>query len=300
MRDVAADAGVATDASTNEAISRSVQLVVSVVSQTTVIVGSLFYFGYVRASSTFSYLGLDISLLGFSTVDYVIRSGNSIFVPVLILACLLLYFRLAVELLRRLLALRPRNPVEDKNGARTAWVAAVVIASTCILVVPPALQWSFGDTIRAGVFFLFVLVAGLVSIITTGLSGVLRSGRLRTLLGSLAIPVSTIAVAIFFFATALQAQDVGVRVGRQVEQGAADRPSIVVYSETPLGVADGNGITVEPLGEASGRYKYRIVGLRLLIASDDKYFLMKPKERASRADVVVIAEQEVRIDVTGG
>ena len=277
--------------------SESIQFLVSVVSQTTIIVGSLFYFGFVRTSSTFGYLGLDVTLLGFSTVDYVLRSGNAVFIPLILIASLLLYLRLATELLRRVLKLRPRGDTVDVG--HKSWTFAAALASACTLMIPVAVQWSFARTVSITVFLLLFLVAIVVAAVRFGLGGAAPPpGRLRAITNSSMVPLGAIAVAIFFYATALQAQDVGVRVGREIEQQAAKRPSIVVYAETPLGLSSTAGVVVEALPLIEERYKFRIVGLRLLTASGDKYFLLRPNGSASRADIVVIAEQDVRIDVT--
>jgi hypothetical protein len=55
-----------------------------IASQTAVLTAVLFYFGWARANAAFGYFGVDLSLLGFSTSDYLLRSTNSAFRPLLL------------------------------------------------------------------------------------------------------------------------------------------------------------------------------------------------------------------------
>jgi len=59
------------------------RLATIVASQTALLTAVLFYFGWARTSTTFAYFGVDVSLLGFSTSDYLLRSVNSAFRPLL-------------------------------------------------------------------------------------------------------------------------------------------------------------------------------------------------------------------------
>jgi hypothetical protein len=53
----------------------------TVTSQTALVIGLLYYFGWVRTQATFAYFGVDTSLIGYGTSDYVLRSVEAAFQP---------------------------------------------------------------------------------------------------------------------------------------------------------------------------------------------------------------------------
>jgi hypothetical protein len=57
-------------------------IVGTIASQTALITGLLYYFGWAREQSTLTYFGLDTSLVDYSTADYVLRSVNVAFTPI--------------------------------------------------------------------------------------------------------------------------------------------------------------------------------------------------------------------------
>lgn len=52
-----------------------------VVAPTTLLTSLLFFFGYMRSSALWDRFGLDLSVLGFSTQDYLLRGIDSVWVP---------------------------------------------------------------------------------------------------------------------------------------------------------------------------------------------------------------------------
>ena len=69
----------------------------------TLIVGLLFYFGWVRTAANAQALGQDPSIFEFSTTDYVLRSVSSLFFPLLVLTASALLALLAHERVQRAL-----------------------------------------------------------------------------------------------------------------------------------------------------------------------------------------------------
>lgn len=61
-----------------------------VASQTALIIGLFYYFGWVRTQATFAYFGVDTSLIGYSTPNYVLRSIDAEFRPFLYAALITL------------------------------------------------------------------------------------------------------------------------------------------------------------------------------------------------------------------
>jgi hypothetical protein len=75
------------DRQTADAIWRTVGWVVG---QSALLAALLLFFGWARTRATFAHFGVDLSLLEFSTTDYIIRSVNSAYEPTLRLGVVLL------------------------------------------------------------------------------------------------------------------------------------------------------------------------------------------------------------------
>ncbi len=57
----------------------------TIVAPVTVLGALLFYFGYVTSASEYSYFGIDVDTIGLSTQDYIMRSPQTLLVPLLVL-----------------------------------------------------------------------------------------------------------------------------------------------------------------------------------------------------------------------
>ena len=68
-------------------LSRTARIVGTVVAPTTLVTALLFYFGWSHAYWFFEYFGVDSSLLGLTTRDYLMRSLDGLFVPMVVVAC---------------------------------------------------------------------------------------------------------------------------------------------------------------------------------------------------------------------
>src|SRR5262245_8034237 len=62
----------------------TVRALLSVVAPTTLVVGLLFYFGWARTNAQAHALGLDDSLFGYSTRDYILNSVSSMYWPLFV------------------------------------------------------------------------------------------------------------------------------------------------------------------------------------------------------------------------
>lgn len=69
-------------------VERWVRAAASFLAPTTVLIGLLYYFGYVRSVALYNYFGVDPSTLGLSTQDYLLRSVDALYVPLGSLALL--------------------------------------------------------------------------------------------------------------------------------------------------------------------------------------------------------------------
>ena len=63
-------------------VSRALRTVASVAAPTSLLTALLFYFGWSHAFYFFDYFGVNSTVLGLSTQDYLMRSVDGLFVPV--------------------------------------------------------------------------------------------------------------------------------------------------------------------------------------------------------------------------
>src|SRR4029079_11853400 len=65
-------------------LQTTVRGLLSIVAPTTLVVGLLYYFGWARTSAQAHALGLDDSLFGYSSQDYILNSISSMYWPLLV------------------------------------------------------------------------------------------------------------------------------------------------------------------------------------------------------------------------
>ena len=80
-------AGSEDGAGTTSGISQLARIVGTIVAPTTLLTSVLFYFGWVHAYNFFDYFGVNSTVLGLTTQDYLMRSLDGLFVPMTVVAC---------------------------------------------------------------------------------------------------------------------------------------------------------------------------------------------------------------------
>jgi hypothetical protein len=273
----------------SEGVNKTGEMLVVLLSQTAILAGSLFYFGYIRTQSTFGYFGVDVSLLGFSSVDYVVRSGPPIFLPVVCFAVVYLYFFCCVELIRAIAKIGP------SGGYRQ--LASVSISISVMML----------TLLLAAVLLESVIdIEGLLLIYASAALAMAGAKLIRlagghagwTLASLLTVPILIVSIALFFLANSLQAYKVGIDISRKLERELGAQPEIELLSERRLGIVDGGGVMTVTIQGSDEKYKYRTTGLKLLIASDGRYFLLRSKPDRSPGEVFVISVADsVRVNV---
>ncbi len=73
------------DKPTGTQLEQWVSIGATIVAPVTVLGALLFYFGYVTSASEYSYFGIDVDTIGLSTQDYIMRSPQTLLVPLLVL-----------------------------------------------------------------------------------------------------------------------------------------------------------------------------------------------------------------------
>ena len=277
----------------------TVRGILSLVAPTTLVVALLYYFGWARTSAEAHALGLDDSLFGYSTQDYVLRSISSMYWPLFIGAVALLtgLFLHAVitawldndTSLRRmrhgrmlafglaftgfvLLALGIAGERVQHPSRFVSLYAPVAITVTIVLLAYAA--HLFG---RYGPAFGDVELTG-------------TTDYLAPLAWSLVIGLLLLSL---FWSVSHYAGVRGVDLAIDAEQAIPRQPSVTIYSARRLYLEP--PVTERRLPDSTAAYRYRYTGLKLLFRSEHKYFL-RPSDPTDARNIVIAESPDLRFE----
>lgn len=242
----------------------------AVVAPTSMVTALLYFFGWSHAYWFFHYLGVDSSLLGFGTTDYLMRSIDALFVPMTVAAVGGLAVLWGHTLLRSRLA----------AGARPRLLPRLlpVMAGTGLVLAFGGLWSAVTHTFLSDIIGLAPLcLAGGVCLLVYTL-------RLRPHLAGTPPPGPTVRafewVMVFvlvglcvFWAEVDYSAAAGQTRARQFVAELPAQPPVVLYSEKDLGLA-GPGITVTRCQDPRAAYPFRYDGLRLVTQPGNQYLLL--------------------------
>ncbi|GAA3384616.1 hypothetical protein [Cryptosporangium minutisporangium] len=274
-------------------LSRWLEVVTTIAGTVTLTGAILFYFGWARTAAAFGYFGIDLSVLDLSFRDYLLRSVNSAFGVLgtavgLTLVALLAHRYVLEELQQNPRLVKVLGQVLLGAGALAVLVgvlAAIGLAARLAAwpVAPPAL--------------LIGLALGIYGSHLTGraraeIDPTPRTPPAPSMYGLLAV----VAVLLIFWTTSSYASYGGNLAARRLAADVDSRPHVVIYSKTDLGLS-GPGTSPRSLPRASGRYRFRYDGLRLLIKSGERFFLLPAGWTRARGSVLVIRDSpDIRVE----
>jgi hypothetical protein len=273
------------------------------VSQTVVLTGLLYYFGWVRTQADFGYFGINTSLLDYTTSDYLIRSVGSSF-PLVTGLILVAFALLGIH--RWILA----HAVSTEKSAgkilsvcvSTAPILGAALAAVVLLRLffPRQIVWPQGLALP----LMLVSAVGVL-----GYSGHLRSlfrealdgkqkehqsgieKRLRALL-----LVALGVLGVLWWVT-LYAAQVGEQLAVDTVANLRDEPEVFIYSGERMAIA-GPGIAVNEIQGTGSKYRYRYSGLRLLVQAGGKYVLLPVGWKSGRDSVFLVpVDGAIRLDI---
>jgi hypothetical protein len=258
-------------------LKSTIETIASVIAPTTLIMALLYYFGWARATATYNHFGIDQSGLGFSIQDYLLRSTNSAFRP--------LSFLLLVGLLVGWLQVRLARTLEAETPTRLVSLLVGTARVVGALLLFIGLISRFGPVVY-NIRFPVVplsLASGVSLLVYAGWLGQRwepdRGGSRKARVSPSWLPalrrglVWAFVIVNLFAAVASYADLRGAELGRQLEAHLAVRPGVVLYSVDPLGL-EGPGVGRTSLTKSASRFQFRYVGLKLIVRSGGKYFLV--------------------------
>ncbi|QQQ79792.1 hypothetical protein IOD16_16190 [Saccharothrix sp. 6-C] len=250
----------------------------------TVLTGLLVYFGWRRSDVQARELGLDSAVLGMSTTDYVLRSVGPVF--------LLLAVVVGIALVCRWLEPRVRAATA-RPGARARALSASLSAAWLVL---PALAVVIGLLVPVTSFYAFPLAVGGGILLSLHAARLRRPDAHPTWTRVLGFAVGSLSL---FWSAGNYAEVRGVELAREYAEDLHGQTAVVVYAPQRLHIT-APGACEEPLPAEGSRYRFRYAGLRLLAKVGAKYFLVSDGWTRDRGTVVVLADDDLRVELGHG
>jgi hypothetical protein len=277
----------------------------------TLVTAIMFYFGWRRSDVQARVMGIDVSLFGYSSQDYVLRSLSSLYLPLIVLSGMALgWLRLHQRVVR--VVSSPGGMSERRRLAARSWTSGVAVGAAAVaasgvlftllagLTSPPiGVRWlatrlQGSQWVVPLVIVVATLTAAYVGWIHRRLQPVQdtwpRLPLWQTLLPAVLVG-GTVVLSTFWLL-----EEYASAVGRGYAQQLAntvDRLSrTVVISPRPLGIV-APGVHEERLGAPdSPAVLYRTTGLRLLARSGGKVLLVHDGWNPSTGTVIVLPDSD--------
>jgi hypothetical protein len=256
----------------------------------TILTALLFYFGWARSDQQASAMGLDVTLFGYSTQDYVLRSIRALYVPLLVIAGALTACLAAHGLVLRVLGSEARRPRLHVLG----WV----LLAGGLVAVGGSVSWALARPRTLPLVIPLVLAAGTaVAAYGRWLAAVTNANStatgqlmpwqraLRTFL------IGAIITLALFWELSDFAGVVGRASAQQLAASVPAMPRATAYSSVPLAI-QAPGVVEETLGVAADppAARYRTTGLRLLVRSGGRFFFVHDGWSPQSGTVIVIPD----------
>lgn len=262
-------------------------LVERVIAPTTLLVALTYYFGWQYTQARTAYLGVDVTLLDFSTQDYVTRSADALFVP---LGALALAGLACIEMNAFACRAVDRAPRSKKvmwaiRGLRIAGallLAVGVYGAIWQLPVRPRALWTL--TPAAGIL-LIAFAARLAQ------RRAHARGRVPPVDMTRKVLVAAVVAMSLFWTVSDYATHLGKRRSAELADALERRPGVIVFSRDRLMLA-GPGVHEKPIADPRSLYRYRYWGLRLLSRSGGRYFFLPADWTREEGDVFTLSDSE--------
>jgi hypothetical protein len=259
----------------------ALRLIATVGSPIAIATGLLFYFGWVRASVQAKRLGYDTAILDWSIQDYILRSINVLFIPLmtlLVVALLLLWLHQRL-VLRIVTSGRPGTAARWLPRAlRASWLMWVAVGITLVVIAEPL----------SGAIIPATITLALLCALYGDLLERRMTGETRTSTAATALLLILLAFSMFWNTERL-ARVMGEGYADQIVSNPRQLLAVTVYSPKSLEI-DVHGVVETKLGTAESAYRYRYEGLRLVQRSGDRYLLMSERWDAGSSRIIVLRD----------
>jgi hypothetical protein len=263
-----------------------VRLLGTVVAPTTLLTSLLFYFGWSHAYYFYDYFGVNSTLLGLTTRDYVQKAVDGLFVPMMVVTCVGLLALWAHSLLRARLAQGP-HPLLLRLVAAIAAVGLVLAVGGfwSVFAATPLRRYLYGTAAPLSLALGVLLLVYAVHQWRPVTGGRRAAGPPWGRVAEWAAVFVLVGLSLFW-----AANNYSVAVGRQrAYQMVLDlprEPGVVLFSERSLSLA-APGVREVRCKDPQAGYRFRYDGLKLLPQSGDQYLLL-PATWSRRNGVAIL------------
>jgi hypothetical protein len=261
----------------------------------TIVTALMIYFGWARSAKQAQYMGLDVSLFGFSTQDYVLLSTSTLYIPLLAIAALTLGWLVLHHRLSRALNRSASQRARLRMAGRAALAAGLLAAAGAVVTATL-------DQDRAPLVLPLALAAGTAAAAYGAwLTRAANDHRatepgplpwqhaLRTLL------IGGLITLALFWELSNYAGVVGRGYALKIAASIPSLPRATAYSATPLGI-QAPGVLEETLnvgpGPGKATMRYQTTGLRFLIRSGGRIFLLHDGWTPQHGTVIVLPDND--------
>jgi hypothetical protein len=232
----------------------------SIVAPVTALTTLLFYFGYVSTRQEYLFFGLDVDTIGLTTQDFVMRSGQPLLVPLIVLPLATAGVILGARRLRPWL-------VGHQRVAEIIGSGLLVIGVLLLVAYQFVGDWPYYLVATP----LVLALGGMVAAYAAGLRHAPVPARVALWL---------VVAAGVFWATTTVAQWSGAGLALEQAQHLDELPQVVVDTPERLYLTSPD-IAETALPSVQGqKFAYRYRGWRLLIQKGDRMFLVPCQQTA--------------------
>lgn len=259
---------------------------------TTVLTALAYYFGWVLTNSRSRHFGIDASALGYSTQDYLLRSADALFVPLgsaIVLALAIVSLHATVK---RLVADARAWPRLRRAAYGAIGAGGVLFAFGAVAVFEPVAfspHYLFASASPGiGIALLAYGVYLLERVKAASAKARVPFGDVTTRRAAVTL-VALLIVLSGFWTASKYADALGRGRAQDLAASLSAQPGVTVFSPRRLHI-DAPGVTERRLTGEDGGYRYRYAGLRLLVRSNAKYFLVPDGWRRAGGIAIVLAD----------
>lgn len=272
------------------------------VAPSTLVIALSYWFGWTLTNARSAYFGIDSSTLGYSTTDYILRSADAAFVPVAMVLLAVLAAILLHGWIQRAVV-TSRGPATVRRGA--AGSAALGVFLTFFAI------WAMFRPLPVATSYLVPpVILGLGPALIAYSAWTLRNvrppgeGPADQVVpgwerGGYVI-AAMLALLGIFWASSSYAAALGRGRAEALAGNLSGQPAVTVFSVRSLGISAA-GVTVSRIATADTAYKFRYSGLRLLVHSAGKYFLVNDGWSRQQGVTIVLPDtSDIRMEFTPG
>jgi hypothetical protein len=276
--------------------------IAAVVPPTTLFTALAFWFGYVFTGARTSYFGVDSSTLEYTTADYLVRSADAVIVPAVVFLAIILA-SLGTHALVLFIVRPGRGMKWIRVGSLTLSMLGTVLLSVglrTMFVSVPGFSYYLATPLllgggAAGAAYGFYLFRSTGRRFTPDREASYIPGWER----GMYIVATMLIILSLFLATTQYARALGQGKAQELEGDLQTRPSVVLYSKQSLSLPD--PVAETGLNAPDSAYRFRYTGLRLLIRSADKYFLVPDAWSHETGTAIVLEDTtSIRLEFKAG